>query len=187
MLPIILIILLILYRNKVIKYIKKNLRNVIIVLIQIIIIIFLLKNKRENLENIEIEQPQIETEQPQIETEQPQKETEQPKKEEIIEIDDNEKINTGDVILEKKVEEDIIEDPKKSEHEVKLPGEEIIAIQPIKTENVLNRQLSQISENKYNILPTNQWVTPNAKDIFKQKPCMCPQVSTFNEYYSIIE
>lgn len=184
MLPIILLILFIIYRNKVIKYIKKNLNMVIIIIIQIIVIILLLKRKRENLENTDeetkIEKTEIE---PEVETEETDVEIN-----EDIEINEDTEINTGEPIMEQKAEEDIIEDPKKTEeHEVKLPGEEVIAIQPVKKENVLERQLSQIAENKYNILPTDQWVTPNAKDIFKQTSCMCPQVSSFNDYYSIVE
>ena len=190
MLLILLIILLIIYRNKFIKYILEN-KNIIIIF-QIIILLYLLKSNFKKIEKFEKE-TNVEEDIKDVEEdvkEDVKEDIKDVEEEPAIQIDENveEKNDIGEVILEEEAEKDIIEDPKLTEEtEVLLPGKKIIPIQPIKTDEELNKELAKDAENKYNILPTDQWVTPNAKDIFKQTSCMCPQVSSFNEYYSVLD
>ena len=58
----------------------------------------------------------------------------------------------------------------------------------IKTEIDVVKQdeLTKQVEDKYNILPVEQWLKPEAKDIIKATPCMCPTVSDYNDMYAMI-
>lgn len=126
-----------------------------------------------NIENKSITEPDIIEDGPKLNTN---------KSQEKIAIDETE----NQVEISKKLpelQEDVLESPDVIEKP--LLNEEKREEPKIEIKSFSKTELEKEIEKKYNILPVEQWVKPDAKDIFKKTPCMCPSVSNYNDAYAL--